>query len=92
MALLIKADGTQETYPEPANGTDYKLAELKAAIGGGYIEMLALDGDRIMVLDEEGKLKGFPVNREATRMTRGIVADSDLIVGDVLVCRNDQVR
>lgn len=91
MARWIKVNG-EETYPDPANGTDYSLAEMREAIGGGYIEVLELESGEIMVLDEEGKLKGLPVNLLATAMTRGLLSDSDLIVGDVLAIRDDQIE
>ena len=86
---IIRVDGTREPYP-PKNGRDYKLPELQKAIGGGFIQVVkTLDG-RIMVLDEEGKLKGFPVNPAATALyVHGLL---DPIVGDVLVCQDKNIE
>ena len=69
---------------KPAGDT-YTLDELQTIVGG-YIEIIRLPANLLMVLNEEGKLKGLPLNERATALTRGILADDDLIVGDVLVC------
>ena len=90
MAQIIKVDGTV-VETEPANGTDFKLAEMKAVIGGGYIEIFALSDGRLMVLDEEGKLKRFPRNPKATELARDRLMYGDFICGDVLVCDDHQI-
>ena len=43
-----------------------------------------------MVIDEEGKLKGFPVNPVATALYR--FGDQDPIVGDALVCEDRNIE
>ena len=90
MAQLYKADVTIEEFPEPANGTDYSLEEMRAAIGGGWIETVQTKDGRVMVVDEEGKLKGFPRNEAATALYR--YGDQDPIVGDALVFAEGQIR
>ena len=91
MATLYRADGTVQEYPAPKNGSDYSLAELTAAIGGGHLEFLGLGDGRLMVFDEEGKLKGFPINEAATMLARSRLGPGDSLVGDVLVCRMELV-
>ena len=86
---IIRVDGTREPYP-PANGRDYTLAELKKAIGGGFIEIAHTQDGRIMVIDDEGKLKGFPVNPVATALY--VYGEQDPIVGDVLVCQDGNIE
>jgi hypothetical protein len=90
MAQVYKADGTVEDYPEPANGSTYNLEELKRAIGGGWIQIVATRDRRLMVVDEEGKLKHMPLNVTATRLY--IYGDVDPIVGDALVCDPNQIE
>lgn len=56
------------------------LASLRAAIGDGWLEHVCLDADKgtHLYVDEEGKLKGQPVNWLATTLWRdhqGIGAD-----------------
>jgi len=88
-ACIIKTDGTI-TETKPKNGTDFSLEELRAAIGGGYIEVVrTVDDSRIMVLDEEGKLKNMPVNPKATALYPNL---ADVIVGDVVVCKRAMVK
>ena len=86
--LIIHVDGAQEEY-SAADGKHYTLDELKKAIGGGYIEIVKTRDGRIMVLDEEGKLKGFPINRVATALY--LYGAQDPIVGDVLVCEDQLI-
>ena len=60
---------------------------------GGFIEVVqSADTKHDIVLDEEGKLKGKPLNKEATELYVGEEKDDtcagwdfDYIVGDVMV-------
>lgn len=89
MAYIINTDKTTATVT-PANGTDFSLDELNAIVDG-YIEIHHLNNNQIMVVNEEGKLNGLPLNTRATRLVReaGI---NDYIVGRVLVCDTKQVK
>ena len=87
MAKLYRADGT-ETTVNP-KGKKWTLEELQNVVGG-YIEMMPGVGTLKMVLDEEGRLKGKPVNLAATEMVQIILQGKPLrynpvICGDVLV-------
>ena len=84
MATIIKVDGTRE---ELTGNLD--LQTLQKAVGG-YIQIIPTDDDKVMVLNEEGKLMGLPVNEEATMMTRGVLFN-DIIVGDVVVAERGEV-
>lgn len=90
MGKIYKTDGTITTV-EPKNCTDYSLEELQAIVGG-YIEVLPLNEDEIMVLNEEGKILGLDLNDNATELISEAGMWDDFIVGDVLVCKNDEVR
>ncbi len=80
----------------PRNKKDFQLDELKGVIGGGYIEIISIRAHRkfsgpsleeyCMVLDEEGKMKGFPFNFLATVLFDPEGLTGDAIVGDVLIC------
>ena len=91
MTEIIKTDGTR--YPvQPANGTHFTLGELQTVVGG-CIELVELDGSTTMVVNEEGKLIPLSLNLEASRIFRAHhPASKDFIVGDVLVCNNNQIR
>lgn len=82
MAKIIKADG-MEIATMPKNGKDFKLEELQPIVGG-YIEIVYLP-NRFMVVNEEGKLMGLPINEKAS-----IIA-GETIVGDVLICERNQI-
>lgn len=91
MAKIIKTDGTCQPV-QPANGTDFTLEEMQAIVGGD-IELVYLNDTEIMVVNEEGKIDNLDDNRAATLVFRKNYPDSDdYIVGDVLVCDNEQIR
>lgn len=89
MAILIKSTG-EEIAISPANDKYFKLKELQHFVGG-YIETLRIYTNQLMVVNEEGKLMKLPVNKRAT----GIAFENsilDVIVGDVLVCFDHEIR
>lgn len=90
MAVILKTNGErQEVSPE--NGTDIKLEQLQEIVGG-CIDCVGISGDEIMVFNDEGKLMGLPINREATEIFQKHFNTDDFIVGDVLICKDDEVR
>ena len=96
MARIYKQGGEIVDYPPPSEQY-YSLDELRAAIGGGYIEVIYLDDGEVMVIDEEGKMKSMPVNIQATVLARNngwksnSLLPNDVIVGPVLVCSREQI-
>lgn len=70
MKVVVKEVGKKAEVREIAN----ELEALQKIVGG-YIEVVQVDSDVLMVCDEEGKLKGKPYNFDLER---------DIIVGDVL--------
>lgn len=83
MAQIIKTTG-KIIETEPSNGTDFSLTELQAVVGG-FIEVVHLPDGRLMVVNDEGKLNGLPVNPKASELY------PDIIVGDVLVCEHYEI-
>jgi hypothetical protein len=88
MAILIKANGRKKNvYPD--NKTDFSLKELQKYVGGS-IQMVETKDNRIIVMNEEGKIKGLMPNRRATKIYQyGLY---DYIVGDVLVVQKNQIK
>lgn len=91
MAKIIKTDGTIVEVT-PQNGTDFQLEELQKIVGG-YIEVLRLTDNEIMVANEEGKFC-CAYNHKATQIGKEYKAihKSDYICGDILICNDDEVR
>lgn len=85
-AIIITPEGVQ-TPVAPRNGTDFDLTECQQAVGG-YIQAVQTRDGRLLICDEEGKLKGKPVNRTATALY--LHGDVDPICGTVLVCNETQ--
>lgn len=70
----------------PADGRAFTLGEVQNVVDG-YIEIVHLDDERIMIINEEGKF-GKPYNPIATDVAhifRAIIVN-DYICGDVVVC------
>ena len=82
---LLKADGSVTDYPP--KGKTYTLEEMQTAVGG-YIEIVHVGRRHLMVVNEEGKLNGLPVNKKATELYNN---PNDEIVGDALVCSNQDI-
>ena len=85
---ILYVDGREE-FIAPKNGTDFSLEELQTIVGG-HIEIVQLGNERIMVVNEEGRLLNLPHNYTASRITSvlGIVD----IVGNVLECHTSMVK
>ncbi len=90
-AELVRADGSVEPIA-PANGRDFKLDELRKLVGDGWIQVVPLTRGRVLVCDEEGKLKGLPINAEATKRWAEVYGRTDIIVGDVCFVAREQIR
>lgn len=56
-------------------------------IVGGYVQMLYLRDGSQMLVDEDGIAKCKEVNKEASKMTRGIYLGD--VLGDVLILSGD---
>ena len=82
MAKIIRVDGTIE----PLNDTSLK--SLQEAVGG-YIEIVNGRNGELIVCDEEGKLKGKAINDTATQMYYN---SCDVIVGDVVICAENEIE
>ena len=81
MARFLRASGESEVL-SPANGVNWSLGDLQTLVGD-YIEVVRTTDGRYMVIDELGKLKHKPLNREATILYQ--YGRHDPIVGDVVI-------
>lgn len=75
----------------PKNGRDFQLEEVQSLVEG-YIEVLFLNSDWIMIINEDGKFtKGY--NEKATQIAHSwqAIRSDDYISGDVIVCISKQL-
>lgn len=90
MAFLIRPDGTREEMPSPLRWND-----IKEAIGGGFVQEVSCDPDvahgcDVFYCDEEGKLKSFPPNPEATKLST-FTMHNDVLVGTIVFAKADEL-
>tara|TARA_R110002074_G_scaffold185817_1_gene351206 strand:+ start:252 stop:497 length:246 start_codon:yes stop_codon:yes gene_type:complete len=78
----IKTDGT---IKEVAIDKDNSLKQMQDAVGG-YIELVRLTDDDIMVVNEEGLVFGLPINEHASKIA------GQSIVGNVLMCKGEDLN
>lgn len=88
-SILYTTDGERRIVT-PSNGTDFSLEELQQFVGG-YIEIIRLSGNRLMIINEEGKVWNLPLNCQAT-MVYQKEGKIDVIVGNALVCGTDKIK
>jgi|TARA_R110002072_G_scaffold199047_1_gene356733 hypothetical protein len=68
-----------------------KLPTLKEAqkFVGGYIEAITFPNDDLLIINEEGKLKELPYNKDASEVWVSHYGMTDAIVGDALLIKAD---
>lgn len=90
-AILIKTDGSVSQF-FPRNGRRFSLEEAQGLVGG-YIQVITLPANCILIVNEEGKLQGLPYNQSATAIAYGsyAISSGDCIVGDAVVCPSDML-
>lgn len=91
-AIVIPADGPIQDVALDGNDA-VELAELQSFVGG-YIQMLTLVSDPLVVLfcNEDGKGMGLPHNARATAFMRSALFPGDFIVGNLVICGRDGVE
>jgi hypothetical protein len=81
--VIIKSNG-EIVDITPGNGKNFSLEELYKFIDTNIVQIGTSKDGRIIIMDEEGKLKRKVINVKATKLyTHGLY---DPIVGDVVVC------
>ena len=82
-AFLYLANG--EIVPVlPSNGISFTLGELKKFVKG-FIQMINLPDNRVMIINEEGKFSDCKHNEFATTLAKNVLIPGDFIVGDALI-------
>ena len=66
------------------------LTEMQKFVGG-YIEVVYLGKESMMIIDEEGKIKEKPINQEATDIAHEheAIFNTDYIAGDAMILSGD---
>lgn len=91
-AIVINVDGSERPLV-PKNGSDFTCQELYDAIGDcDCISLHQLPDGRFLVVDDDGYSRGKETNQAASVLAFNIYQADLGIVGNVVVCGNDQIR
>lgn len=82
--MILHPDRTMEEKPVTT-----KLAELQSLVGG-YIEFVRFDDGSAMIVNEEGRLRGLPVNPIASYIA-AIKGNPCHLVGSVVVLTSTEM-
>jgi hypothetical protein len=87
-AILLRADGTQKKIK--INTTVEARGIICNYDPNGFVETVKLNDDNLLLIDEDGKNKNYPINVKATELAHHSesIFPSDYIVGDVLLFEN----
>ena len=98
MAQIIKTTG-EVIEVAPKNGKTFELEELQSIVNHEvdgvsyhYIEIIYFRDGRLMIVNEEGKIIGAPMNNKATDIFVQSFGVFDIVCGNVLVCDSNQVE
>jgi hypothetical protein len=91
-SYLLKTDGTKEEIVPQDAGVGFSFRELYPLIGCTTIELVRLNDGRLLLIDEEGKLKDdAEINQQATTLAADRIGP-DVIVGNAVVCDAELIR
>ena len=90
MARLYKIN-EEVIEVSPKNNRDFTLEELQSFVEGD-IEIINLTAEKILIVNEEGKINKLLFNELATELWKKYYGRTDYIVGNALLCNSDEVR
>lgn len=68
----------------------FTLEEAQAMVGG-YVEVVHLNEGKILVCDEDGRIKQKRVNKNATEAAYKLGYKGHFLVGNILICDDNQL-
>lgn len=90
MAKVIYTDGRVEDITLNPKDTQSWVETVKGILDG-YIETVRLTRDKILIVNEEGKLIGLEYNQLATYLLERVGID-DYICGNAILINNDEIE
>lgn len=82
--IVIKSDDSWKIIEQK----EFSLEDYQKIVGG-WIEYVHVYEDISMFCDEEGKIKGLPINNLATQYIRTKRPFDDVICGDIVFSKTD---
>ena len=100
MATLICQSGCKHEVSPLNKKEGFKMDELYYLLDCSIVEVQAIEGGQLMIIDEEGKLTGKETNNHATQLWsnthkipfQDLINSRDHIVGHVLLCSPEELQ
>jgi len=92
MAKLIKTDSSVTDIFPADKEAGFTLEEIYGAIGCELFEPLSLSNGKMLLMDEEGRLKGLAVNEQASVIASVDFGYSCVIVGNAIYCDQSELK
>ena len=83
--IVVKSDDSWKIV----NQTDFSLENYQEIVGG-WVEYVHIYDDIAILCNEEGKIKGLPVNMLITQYIKSKKPFNDVICGDVIFTKTDE--
>jgi len=78
MAIILKADGTRENFPEDCKALTYQ--QINEIVAATFILVKVPNSHNILIVDQTAKTKNKSINVTASKLAQ------KEILGDVILC------
>ena len=97
--MKLKANTTADQFKIIDDVKDEPTLESAQEFVGGYVEGIPFPNGDYLIVNEEGKLMGLPLNPEATALWRAtfdndnfITGRKDFVVGPAILIKKDALK
>ena len=99
MKIKEKVNTDANEFKIVSDSKDEPTLESAQKFVGGYVEGITFPNGDYLIINEEGKLKGLPLNPEATALWRAtfdndnyITGRKDFVVGNAILIKKDALK
>ena len=79
--MELKANTTEQEFKIIEDKKDEPDLKTAQAFVGGYVECITFPNGDLLIINEEGKLIGLPLNPEATALWRMVFTKQNYVTG-----------
>ena len=87
MAKIIQVDGTEKDVNKEKLTLEYMQE-----VVGGYIEIVTFPDRTMLICNEEGRLKGLPINKRASEIWYIQFGTPEPICGNIIYAQKGEIK